>query len=103
MRLLWDLNEVMYDECLTCSEHSVTGNQDGLAAKLKPDFGDMVENPSPGTELGCVMDTPDHSSETDAQVLLHVVFPVILPEYKIDQATSLLEVVRWLAASSTSK
>ena len=55
----------MYDECLTRSEHSVTGNQDGLALKLKSDFGDMVENPSPGTELGCVMDPPDYSSETD--------------------------------------
>ena len=66
MRLLWDLNKVMYDESLTRSEHSVTGNQDGLALKVKPDFGDMVENLSPGTELGCVMDTSDHSSETDA-------------------------------------
>ena len=56
----------MYDESLTRSEHSVTGNQDGLALKLKPDFGDMVENLSPGTELGCVMATSDHSSETDA-------------------------------------
>lgn len=66
MPTFWDLNEVMGKECLACSKHSVTGNQDESGLKLKTDLRDMVEMLSPGAELmRCVVDAPDQSSETD--------------------------------------
>lgn len=40
--------------------------------KLKPDFRDMVNMLSPGVELVCMADTPDHSSETDPWTILHI-------------------------------
>lgn len=92
MPTLWDLNEIM-DKGLAHSEHSITGSQDESGWKLISDFRDVTEMLSTGAELVCAVDTPDHCSETDPWAILHIVTPVLPPEYKLDQATFLLKML----------